>query len=217
MDNIRILIVDDHPMMREALATALVDEPNLQVVGQAGDGNEALQLAAQLHPDLALVDLLMPGMDGLETISRLLELQPQLKILVVTSLEDEQKILAAIQAGALGYFPKTAPRPYLLEAIRKVADGIPYLPSGIALKLFKGLREMNRPVSGRSATDEPLTTRQQELLALMGEGRSDLEIAQMLHLSEATVRSHVHNIIQRLGLETRSQAVAHVHRAHTGT
>jgi DNA-binding NarL/FixJ family response regulator len=214
MDKIRILIADDHPMMREALLTALADEKDLQVVGEASDGEEALKMAAELDPDVVLMDLLMPGLDGLGAIARLQESQPQIKILVVTSLEDEEKILAAVQAGALGYFPKTAPRAFLLEAIRKVADGVPYLPAGIALKLFQGIRKIKTP--GRSAIDEPLTSRQEEILTLLGEGRSDQEIGQVLHLTEATVRSHVHRIIQRLGVENRAQAVAYANRPRGG-
>jgi NarL family two-component system response regulator LiaR len=194
-------------MMREALVTALAEEADMEVVGEASNGIEALKLAEKLKPDVIIMDLLMPGMDGLEAIERLAESNPQVKILVVTSLEDEDKVLAAIQAGALGYFPKTAPRRYLLEAIRKVADGIPYLPAGIAQKLFKVIRAMKVPA--RSAVDEPLTSRQGEILALLGEGRSDQEIARTLHLEEATVRSHVHRIIQRLGVENRAQAVAY--------
>jgi NarL family two-component system response regulator LiaR len=215
VDKIKILIADDHPMMREALRTALEDEPDLQVIGEASHGIEAMKLAEELNPDVILMDLLMPEMSGLEVIAKLQEGHPQIKILVVTSLEDEEKVLGAIQAGALGYFPKTAPRTYLLDAIRKVADGIPYLPSGIAQKLFKGLRKMKTPLPGRSAVDEPLTSRQEDILALMGEGRSDREISEMLHLTEATVRSHVHNIIRRLGVENRSQAVAYINRART--
>ena len=207
MDKIRLLIADDHPMMREALLTALAEEADIEIVSEASNGIEALKLAEEYRPDVILMDLLMPGMDGLEAIGRILEANPQAKILVVTSLEDEDKVLAAVQAGALGYFPKTAPRLYLLEAIRKVADGIPYLPAGIAQKLFKGIRAMRAPA--RSAVDEPLTTRQEEILALIGEGRSDQEIAKTLHLEEATVRSHVHNILQRLGMETRAQVVAY--------
>jgi len=212
MNKIKILIVDDHPMMREALITALADETDLQVVGEANNGLEALDLVPQLNPDLVLMDMLMPDMNGLETIARLQEIRPQIKIMVVSSLEDEEKILAAIQAGALGYFPKTAPRSYLLEGIRKVADGVPYLPAGIAMKLFKGLREMKQPLSGRSAVDEPLTSRQGELLVLIGEGRSDKEIGEILHLSESTVRAHIHQIRQRLGLESRAQVVAYANR-----
>ena len=207
MDKIRLLIVDDHPMMREALITAFADEKDMQVVGEASDGIEGVRLAAETRPDVILMDLLMPGIDGLEAIDRIIERDPEMKILVVTSLEDEEKVLAAVQAGALGYFPKTAPRTYLLEAIRKVADGVPYLPAGIALKLFKGIRGLKAPANNMS--DETLTPRQEQILALMGEGRSDHEIGKMLHLEEATVRSHVHRIIQRLGVENRAQAVAY--------
>jgi len=210
MEKIRLLIADDHPMMREALRTALVEETDMEVVGEASNGIEALKLAGECQPDVILMDLLMPGMDGLEAISRILEVNPEAKILVVTSLEDEDKVLAAIQAGALGYFPKTAPRSYLLEGIRKIADGLPYLPSGIALKLFKGIRGIK--LTAKSTIDEPLTSRQEEILALMGEGRSDPEIAKTLHLEEATIRSHVHRIIQRLGVENRIQAVAYANR-----
>ena len=212
MDTIRLLIIDDHPMMREALTTALVEEKDMEVIGEASDGIEGMKKAIELNPDVVLMDLLMPGMDGLEAIDGILAAQPGGKILVVTSLEDEDKILAAVQAGVLGYFPKSAPRPFLLEAIRKVADGIPYLPAGIALKLFKGIRGMKAPSSGRSAIDEPLTSRQGEVLALLGEGRSDQEIGRLLHMEEATVRSHVHRILQRLGVENRAQAVAYAIR-----
>lgn len=209
MNKIRLLIADDHPMMREALLTALAEEPDMEVVGEASNGIEAIDLAKDCSPDVILMDLLMPGMDGLEAIGRIVEANRQAKILVVTSLEDEDKVLAAVQAGALGYFPKTAPRLYLLEAIRKVADGVPYLPSDIMLKLFKSVRGIKVPSSGRSAVDEPLTSRQGEILALLGEGRSDREIAKTLHLEETTVRSHVHSILQRLGVENRAQAVAY--------
>ncbi len=216
MNQIKILIADDHPMMREALMTALEDESDLRVIGEANNGAEALELAEKLKPDVILMDMLMPEMNGLEAIARLQESHPQIKIMVVSSLEDEEKILAAVQAGALGYFPKTAPRSYLLEGIRKVADGVPYLPAGIAVKLFRGIRGMKQPISGRSAADEPLTTRQEELLALIGEGRSDHEISEILHLSESTVRAHVHQIRLRLGLESRAQVVAYANRGRMG-
>ncbi len=213
MNAIKILVVDDHPMMREALMTALEDEDGISVVGEASNGIEALGLADELAPDLILMDLMMPGMDGLDAIETLQSTHPEIKVMVVTSLEDEEKILAAVQAGALGYFPKTAPRSFLLEAVQKVADGIPYLPSGIALKLFKGVREMKSSLPGRSAADEPLTSRQEEVLALIGEGKSDEEIGEILHLADSTVRSHIHHIIQRLGVKNRAQAVAYANRS----
>jgi DNA-binding NarL/FixJ family response regulator len=215
MDKIRILIVDDHPMMLEALQTALANETDMQVIGETSNGIEAVQFATDLVPDVIIMDLLMPGMSGLEAIAAICTANSQAKILVSSNLEDGDVVLAAIQAGALGYFPKTAPRTFLLEAIRKVADGIPYLPSGLAVKLFKVIREMKAPrhsVSGRSATDEPLTSRQEEILALLGEGRADQDIGKTLHLEESTVRSHVHRIIQRLGVENRAQAVAYANR-----
>jgi DNA-binding NarL/FixJ family response regulator len=210
MDKIRLLIIDDHPMMREALTTALAEEKDMDVIGEASDGLDGVKLVNECKPDLILMDLLMPNMDGLEAINRIMAENSQARILVVSSLEDEDKILAAIQSGALGYFPKTAPRAFLLEAIRKVADGVPYLPSGIAIKLFKGIRGMK--VSAKSVIDEPLTSRQEEILALMGEGHSDTAIASLLHIEESTIRSHVHRIIQRLGVETRAQAVAYANR-----
>jgi NarL family two-component system response regulator LiaR len=214
MDNIKILIVDDHPMMREALIAAFAEESDLHVVGEASNGADGLEMAAKLKPDVILMDLLMPFMDGLEAMSQILNANPQAKILVLTSMEDEERVMAAIQAGALGYFPKTAPRSYLLEAIRKVADGVPYLPAGIAVKLFSGLRAMKTP--GPKATQEPITIRQKEILALLGEGRTDQEIGKILHLGESTVRSHVHNILLRLGLENRAQALAYVNRKREG-
>lgn len=207
MNQINIMITDDHPMMREALRAALEEEPELIVSCEATNGVEAIALVETCQPDVILMDLLMPDMDGLEAIRRIMEINPQARIMVVSSLEEEDKIMAAVQAGALGYFPKTAPRAFLLEAIRKVADGVPYLPTGIAQKLFNGLRKMKTAPLDRRAVDEPLTSRQGEILDLIGEGRSDEEIGKALHLSEATVRSHIHHILQRLGVETRTQAV----------
>ncbi len=212
MKQIKILIVDDHPMMREALRTALMEEPGLEVIGEASNGMEAITMVSETHPDVILMDLLMSGMDGLEATTRIMEADANARVLVVTSLEDEEKILAAIQAGALGYFPKTAPRTFLLEAIHKVADGIPYLPSGIALKLFQGIRSLKIPSLEDTADGEPLTARQEEILRLIGEGHSDQEIGQTLHLEVGTVRSHIHHILQRLGMENRSQVVAYASR-----
>lgn len=209
MKQIKILIVDDHPMMREALRTALMEEPGLEVIGEASNGMEAIAMTGEIRPDVILMDLLMSGMDGLEATTQILAADANAKVLVVTSLEDEEKILAAIQAGALGYFPKTAPRTFLIEAIHKVADGIPYLPSGIALKLFKGIRGLKIE---NAADGELLTARQEEILKLLGEGRSDQEIGQTLHLEVGTVRSHIHHILQRLGMENRSQLVAFASR-----
>jgi len=211
MDHIKILIVDDHPMMREALQMSLAGESDMNVIGEASNGVEALKFLETYAPDIILMDLLMPDMDGLETIDRIIRSNPQMKILVLSSMEEEERVVSAIQMGALGYFPKTAPRQYLLEAIRKVVDGIPYMPSGITLKLFQGLRK-TKTVSSFE-TQGTLTQRQQEILTLLAEGKSDEEIGKNLHLQESTVRAHVHHILQRLGLESRSQAVAYANKS----
>ena len=211
MKQINVMIVDDHPMMRDALQMAFATEDDLHVIGEASNGVEALKLLETLTPDIIMMDLLMPDMDGLETIGHIFRANPQARILVLTSMEDEDRVVAAIQAGALGYFPKTAPRQYLLEAIRRVADGTPYMPAGITMKLFQGLRRTKTiPSFEKNIT---LTQRQTEILSLLSEGKSDEEISKTLHLQESTVRAHVHHILQRLGLETRAQAVAYLHKS----
>ncbi|MBI5933365.1 MAG: response regulator transcription factor [Chloroflexi bacterium] len=212
MKQIKIMITDDHPMMREALRAALEEEPDLIVVCEAQNGLDAVALAEEYDPDVILMDLLMPDMDGLEAIRNIMAKMPQAHIMVVTSIEDDEEVIAAIQAGALGYFPKTAPRSFLLEAIRRVADGVPYLPAGIAQKLFSGLRKMKTAPLDRRVVDESLTGRQEEILSLLSEGKSDVEIGIVLHLSEATVRSHIRNIMQRLNLETRTQVLAYANK-----
>ncbi len=207
MKRIRLLIVDDHPMMREALITAIEEEDHLEVIADAASAEVGLELFDTLQPDLVLMDLLLPGINGIEAITHIVEKHPEARILVITSLENDESILNAIQAGALGYFPKTAPRQNLLDAIQKVADGIPYLPAGIAAKLFKRLRGMELK-QNTGSPQQQLTPRQAEIFELMGDSLSDVEIANRLHIEEATVRTHIHNILQRLGLETRAQAVS---------
>ena len=207
MSKIGILIVDDHPLMREALRAAVEDEPDMEVVGEAVNGSEAVALAQELAPDVILMDLLMAGMDGLEATVAILTQQPQTKILILTSLSNEDKVLAAVQAGALGYITKEAPRAELLHAIRRMAAGEPVLPPEIALKLFSGLRRV-KTVPLEDDLTRLLTSRQEEVLALLGQGRSDQEIAEILHISKGTVRTHLHHILNRLGLENRAQAVA---------
>lgn len=215
MNKIKILIVDDHPMMREALQTAFESEDDLEMIGEAPDAIKALKMLETLKPDVIMMDMLLPEMSGLEAIEKIIETDPQAKILVLSSMEDEERIVSAIQAGALGYFPKTAPRKYLLEAIRKVADGVPYMPAGITLKLFQGLRRV-KLMQTASDMQTSLTSRQQEILSLLSEGHSDDEIANLLHLEESTVRAHVHHILRRLGLKNRAQAVAYAnHRLKT--
>jgi DNA-binding NarL/FixJ family response regulator len=211
MDLIKILIVDDHPMMREALQMAFEGEDDIEMIAEAPNAIQAFKLLETIQPDVILMDLLMPEINGLEAIEKIMDANPQAKILVLTSMEDEERIVAAVQAGALGYYPKTAPREYLLEAIRKVADGVPYMPAGITLKLFQGLRK-TKTASAEVSTQTLLTSRQQEILALIGEGFTNEEIGKRLHLQESTVRAHLHHILRRMGLKNRAQAIAYVHK-----
>ncbi len=211
MKMIKILIVDDHPLMREALCSALNSEDDLEVIAQANNAEDALEMLAEISPDVIMMDLMLPGMSGLDAIREIVNENPKARVLVNSSMEDEERILAAVRAGALGYYPKTAPRSYLLEAIRKVADGVPYMPMGITKKLFQGVRKLG----GSEPEADPLTqltSRQEEVLVLLAKGYADAEIAEALHLSLGTVRSHVHHIMQRLPVETRAQLVAYAHK-----
>ncbi len=210
MEHIKILIVDDHPLMRNALKTSFLGEDDLEVIGEASDPFAAFDLLKKNNPDVILMDLLMPKMNGVEAITRIFESDPGAKIVVISSMENDENVVAAIQAGALGYFPKTAPREYLLEAIRKVADGVPYMPSGITLKLFQGLRRI-KTSSMESDLQITITTRQREILNLLAEGKTDDVIAKTLHLEEVSVRAHIYRIQQKLGLENRSQLMNYVH------
>jgi NarL family two-component system response regulator LiaR len=214
MSDIRILIVDDHPLMREALENAIETEPGMHVVGQAASGREGVMLTHELNPDVILMDLLMPEMDGVEATKIILAEYPRAKILTFTSMSEEGKVVAAIQAGALGFVTKDAPRRELLDAIRVVATGEPCLPPEIALKLFQGVRKQKEHplVPYMEDLAARLTPRQEEVLSLLGKGYSNQQIAQSLYLSEATVRTHVHHIINRLGFESRSQAIAYASR-----
>lgn len=217
MDSIRVLVVDDHPLMREALCAAIGAEPDMEVAGEAASGQQAVAQSRALQPDVTVMDLLMPGMDGVEAIAAIREENPEALILALTSSTEESKVLAAVQAGALGYLLKDAQRGELVEAIRQVSQGNPHLPPQVALKLMNSVRRPQpdpaRP--GEPAGDRPierLTPRQEEVLELLGQGLSNAEIAEALVVTEATVRSHIYHILGRLGLESRGQAIAYAAR-----
>jgi len=211
MKKFRVLVVDDHPLMREALCAAIAAAADMEVVGEASNGQDAVEQVHALHPDVTVMDLLMPGMDGVEAIAAIHTEFPQACILALTSSTEEGKVLAAVQAGALGYLLKDAPREELLQAIREVGRGNEYLPSHVALKLMRSVRRSSALVTAPSG-ERPikrLTARQKEVLDLLGLGLSNREIAEKLVVSEVTVRSHIHGILGRLGLESRSQAAVY--------
>jgi two-component system, NarL family, response regulator LiaR len=206
----RILVVDDHPLMREALCAVIEDEADLKVIGEATNGIEAIQRAQALNPDVIVMDIFLPGKSGLEAIAEIKAQNPSARILALTSSTDENTVLAAVQAGVLGYLLKDSNRGQLLNAIRQVSQGNSFLSPDAALKLANSVRRQGKQAT--TAPVEPLTERELEVLRLVGRGASNREIAQALNLTEGTVRTHVHNILGKLGLANRNQALLYAVR-----
>jgi NarL family two-component system response regulator LiaR len=198
---IRVLIVDDQAIVRKGICALLAEVEDIEVVGEAADGQEAVAQAKALEPDVILMDLVMPGMDGIEAIGEIAQDQ-QAHILVLTSFAGDDKVFPAIKAGALGYLLKDSEPADLLQAIQQVHRGEPSLESSIARRV---LHEMQRP-SKRPPTPDPLTDRELEVLHLVAKGLTNREIAERLVVTEATVRSHVSNVLSKLHLANRVQA-----------
>ncbi len=211
LKTLQVLVVDDHPLMRQAICTAIESEGDMQVAGEASNGNDAVAQARALRPDVIVMDLLMPAKDGLQAMAEIRAANPDARILALTSSTDQDLVVAAVQAGALGYLTKDTPRAQLLQAIREVQSGNGFLPPAIARKLIDRVHAEHVP----SGPAEPLTEREQQVLELVGQGASNKEIAQALTLSEATVRVHVHNLLGKLGLENRGQAMVYMLRKRT--
>jgi len=205
---IRILITDDHAVVREGLRTLISTEPGMEVVGEAEDGVEAVQKACQLKPDVILLDMLMPRMDGLEAIKEIKHKCPEAHILVLTSFSDDEMVFPAIKAGALGYLLKNTTPERLLQAIRDVHQGKPSMSSDIAKKLMLELQR----TPDLPPTEEPLTVREMEVLRLVAQGLTNQEIAENLVIGVGTVRTHVSNILAKLHLANRTQAALYALR-----
>jgi NarL family two-component system response regulator LiaR len=207
-EKIRILIVDDHAVVREGLRALIDVNPEMELAGEAVDGVEAVQKARSLHPDLILLDLMMPRKSGLDAIGEIKEENPDARILVLTSFAEDDKVFPAIKAGALGYLLKDSSAQELLQAIHDVYQGEPTMHPTIARKL---MRELQRPPD-LPPTEEPLTAREVEVLQFVAQGLSNQEIANILVLSERTVRTHVTNILSKLHLANRTQAALYALR-----
>lgn len=205
---VRVMLVDDHAVVRQGLRTFLDLQENITVVGEARDGVEALKVVHECSPDVVLLDLIMPRMDGIETVRRMKAARPQTQIIVLTSFGDDQKVFAAIRAGATGFLLKDVSPGDLALAIHAAQRGEASLAPGIATKLMQEIA-----VGGSPANDEQsLTEREYAVLALIAQGRSNKQISEELSISEKTVKTHVSNILTKLHLEDRTQAAIYALR-----
>lgn len=215
---IRVLIVDDHAMVRQGLRTflELQDSASLpiKVAGEAVNGMQAVELARQTQPDVVLLDLVMPEMDGIQATARILESNPNTRVIILTSFGEEDKVLPAIRAGAQGYLLKDIPPLELVQAVRQVYLGNVQLHPEVARKLMSAVagKEAPHPSQAAPQSREGLTEREQEVLQLIAEGRNNREIAERLVISEKTVKTHVSNILGKLHLDDRTQAAIYALR-----
>jgi two-component system, NarL family, response regulator LiaR len=211
--DIRVLITDDHSIVRRGIKALLATEPGIQVVGEAADGAEAVAQAEKLQPDVILMDMVMPKMDGIEAIRQIVARKPSARILVLTSFAADEKVFPAIKAGALGYLLKDSSPEELVEAIQRVHQGQASLHPAVARKL---LQELSHP-GGRPPSPDPLTDREVEVVKLLAKGLSNRQIADDMVISEATVRTHVSNILSKLHLASRTEAALYALREGLAT
>ena len=198
---IKVLIVDDHAIVRKGIIALLETEKDIQVVGEASDGSQAITMADRLKPDMIIMDLVMPGVNGIDAIRQITTQDQAAKILVLTSFATDDKVFPALKAGALGYLLKDSNPQELLDAIRQVSKGESWLHPSVAKKVLKELTHTSAP-----SNLEELTERETEVLKLVAQGMSNREIADQLVISEATVRTHVSSLLAKLHLASRTQA-----------
>jgi len=199
---IQVMLVDDHAMVRAGLKVLLEQMPDIHVVGEAASGFQAIERVKQLQPDVILMDLAMPGMDGIEAIQRILAILPGQHIIVLTAFLDEERLIQAVRAGAQGCVDKTIPPEELVQSIRDVCSGKPSFSSGLAWHILRGMSANET----RQQQKNKLSEREIEVLRLLTQGKLDEEIARELVLTEVTIRTHISRILTKLGLENRVQA-----------
>src|SRR2546428_11185907 len=202
----RILLVDDHPLTRSALA-GLLQQHGFEIAGEAADGEEAIARAREIQPDLVLLDLSMPGLDGLSALPRLREAAPSCEVVVLTASGEEDNLLGAIRAGAAGYLLKSEPPARIVEFLRGAAQGEAALSGAVARRLLEQVREGSRGTGVPDEIAAALSARELEVLLLLDEHLSTDEIAKRLFISEHTVRSHVKSLLRKLGVSSRREAL----------
>ncbi|MEU1734833.1 response regulator transcription factor [Streptosporangium sp. NPDC020145] len=212
---ITVALVDDEAMIRTGLRLVLGGEPDIEVVGEASDGAEALELVARTRPDVVLIDVRMPRMNGLEASHRLVRDHPDSKVIVLTTFDEDEYVTAALRAGVSGFLLKVAPPEQLVTALRTVAAGDGLLDPAVTLRVIAAFAD--RPASARG-TDRPseldtLTGRETDVLKLLARGLTNIQIAGRLHLGEATVKTHLSRILMKLGLTTRVQAAVYAYES----
>jgi len=202
--SITVLVVDDHPVMRSGIAALLDADPGIEVIGEAGDGSEGARAALGARPDVTLMDLRMPVLDGVDAIVRILEGWPEAKIVVLTTYDTDEAIVRAVEAGASGYLLKDAPPDELLGAIKRAARGDTVLAAPVAKRLLDRVRD---PEAGA------LSRRELEVLRAVASGNTNAQIAGALHISQATVKTHLLHIYDKLGVSDRAAAVARAYES----
>ncbi|MGX5656825.1 response regulator [Geodermatophilus nigrescens] len=205
---IRVVLVDDQSMIRTGLRMVLAAEPDIEVVGEAGDGASGVRVVAELEPDVVLLDVRMPGMDGLEAARRIVGSGARTRVVVLTTFDEDEYVAAALRAGVSGFLLKVAPPEDLVAAVRTVAAGQGLLDPAVTLRVIRSFAAAPTLDPGRAAELAQLTERETDVLALVAAGLSNAEIAARLYLGEATVKTHVSRVLLKLGLRDRVQAVA---------
>ncbi|MGW9630547.1 response regulator [Agromyces sp. NPDC055520] len=200
---IRVLVADDQALFREALTTLLEVQPGIEVVGEAGNGEEAVQRSGRLHPDVVLMDLRMPVLDGIAATARLRAEQPEVRVLALTTFDDDENVFAALRAGAVGYLLKDVTSARLVEALGAAARGESVLQPSVAAKVVARVAQMPQEAP---APQHPLTEREVEVVRLLADGRSNREIAAALFLAEGTVKNLVTSVLAKLEVRDRTQA-----------
>jgi DNA-binding NarL/FixJ family response regulator len=207
MASIRIALVDDQALFREGLRTILALQSDFEIVGEAGDGQEALALISRTQPDVVLMDLKMPRLDGVEATRHIKAEHPQVNILILTTFDDDEYVFEGLRSGAMGYMLKDAPSEKLVEAIRAAARGESFLQPSVAAKVVAEFSRLaDRPIDPSEALVDPLSERELDVLRLLAHGSTNRQIAESLVIAEGTVKNHVTSILGKLGVEDRTQA-----------